>query len=69
MIDFSTDVGKIYDNDESYAFVESYVKSIDFDFTDDTLDSEFYVSHPESLLNIKNIFSQFFRYSCIGTFS
>ena len=46
MIDFSTDVGKIYENDESYAFVESYVKSIDFDFTDDTLDSEFYVSHP-----------------------
>ena len=35
-----------YKDDESYAFLESYLKSIDYDFKDDKVDAEHYVSHP-----------------------
>jgi hypothetical protein len=36
----------VYKTDDSYAFVENYLKSIDYDITDATLDAEHYVSHP-----------------------
>lgn len=39
-------LGKLYKDDESYAFVESYMKAIDYDVDDDNLDAEYYVSHP-----------------------
>ena len=41
-------IGQLYKKDESYAFVESYLKLLDYDFNDDSLDPESYVSHPVS---------------------
>ena len=47
-------IDKAYKDDESYGFLESYLKSIDYDFKDDNVDAEHYVSHP-----VRNIISGF----------
>ena len=39
---------EIYKSDPSYSFMETYLKFIDYDYSDNTLDPEHYVSHPVS---------------------